>query len=99
MEKYLVSGVTDKTYKFSGLKAKEFLYRIRATKDEAYSEWTKYGIIKLNGSNGIVSSFYDDKFNVKTYNLNGIEVKDTHNAGAYIFDYGTHKKKIIKRND
>ena len=98
-EKYLVSGVTDKTYKFSGLKANEFQYRIRATKDEAYSEWTEYGIIKLDGSSGIVNSFYDDMFNVKIYNLNGVVVKDTHKAGAYIIDYGTYKKKIIKRND
>ena len=98
-EKYLVSGVTDKTYKFSGLKAKEFQYRIRATKDEAYSEWTEYGTIKLDGSSGIFNRVNDKEANVKIINLNGIEVKDMYRGGIYIIDYGTHKKKVIKRND
>ena len=98
-EKYLVSGVTDKTYKFSGLRAKEFQYRIRATKDEAYSEWTEYGTIKLDGSSGIFNRVNDKEANVKIINLNGIEVKDMHRGGIYIIDYGTHKKKVIKRND
>ena len=99
VEKYLVSGVTDNTYKFSGLKAKEFQYRIRATKDGAYSEWTEYGTIKLDSSSSIFNSINDKEANVKIINLNGIEVKDILRGGFYIIDYGIYKKKVIKRND
>ena len=96
-EKYHVSGITDKTYEFNGLKAKEFQYRIRATKDEAYSEWTEYGTIKLDGSSSIFNSVNDEDTNVKIINMNGIEVKDMHRGGIYIIDYGTYKKKVIKK--
>jgi len=98
-EKYLVSGVTDKTYRFINLQAKEFQYRVRAEKDEAYSQWTEYKTIKLDSTNGI--SLHDYKINAtpKMYNMNGMEVKNTRNGGFYIIDDGTHKKKIVKRND
>ena len=100
VEKYNVSGITAKSYKFSGLSAKEFQYRIRAEKDEAYSHWTDYKTIKLDESSGMENCIYDkNKIGCKVYNLNGIEVKTMKAGGFYILDYGTHKKKIIKRYD
>ena len=98
-EKYLISGITDKTYKFTSLNAKEFQYRVRAEKDEAFSQWTEYAIITLDGTNRITNSVSEDNGVVKIYNLNGVEIHDTSQGGLYIIDDGTHKKKIVKRDD
>lgn len=95
VEKYLVSGITEKTYKFANLKAKEFQYRIRAEKDEAFSQWSEYNTIKLDGSNGIANRMYNSNSKVKIYNLNGMKIENVNKGGLYIFDYGTHKKKIV----
>ena len=90
-----MSGITEKTYKFANLKAKEFQYRIRAEKDEAFSQWSEYNTIKLDGSNGIANRMYNSNSKVKIYNLNGMKIENVNKGGLYIFDYGTHKKKIV----
>ena len=95
VEKYLVSGITEKTYKFANLKAKEFQYRIRAEKDEAFSQWSEYNTIKLDDLNGITNRMYNSNSKVKIYNLNGMKIENVNKGGLYIFDYGTHKKKIV----
>ena len=95
VEKYLVSGITEKAYKFINLKAKEFQFRIRAEKDEAFSQWSEYNIIKLDDLNGITNGMYNSNSKVIIYNLNGMKVDNVNKSGLYIFDYGTHKKKIV----
>lgn len=99
VEKYLVSGITENSYRFVNLNAKVFQYRVRAEKDEAFSQWTEYDIVKLGDSNGITSNNFNDNIIPKIYNTKGIEVENTGKGGLYILDYGTHKKKIIKRYD
>ena len=95
VEKYIVSGITKKTYKFANLKANEFQYRIRAEKDEAFSQWSEYDTIKLDDLNGITNRMYNGNSKVKIYNLNGMKIENVNKGGLYIFDYGTHKKKIV----
>ena len=99
VEKYLVSGITENSYKFVNLNAKVFQYRVRAEKDEAFSQWTEYDIVKLGDSNGITSNIFNDNIIPKIYNANGMEVDNISKGGLYILDYGIHKKKIIKRYD
>ena len=99
VEKYIVSGITENSYRFINLNAKVFQYRVRAEKDEAFSQWTEYDIVKLGDSNGITSNIFNDSIIPKIYNAKGIEVNNTCKGGLYILDYGTHKKKIIKRYD
>lgn len=99
LEKYLVSGITKKSYRFTNLNAKEFRFRVRSEKDEAFSQWTEYGSIKLDELSDISNSVNDSNTKVKIYNLHGMEVKNKIKGGLYIYDYGTHKKKIIKRYD
>ena len=95
IEKYLVTGITEKTYKFANLKAKEFRFRVRAEKDKAFSAWTEYDTIKLDGPTGIFNKNYNSNSNVKIYNLNGTKAKYVNKGGTYIYDYGTHRKKIF----
>ena len=99
VEKYIVSGITEQNYRFVNLTAKEFQFRVRAEKDEAFSEWTEYNTIKLYDINDITNRIYNGNSKVKIYNLNGIEVENVNRGGLYIFDYGTHKKKTIKVYD
>ena len=99
VEKYLVSGIAENSYRFANLNAKVFQYRVRAEKDEAFSQWTEYNIVKLDDSNGITNNIFNDNTIPKIYNAKGIEVENTNKGGLYILDYGTHKKKIVKRYD
>ena len=99
VEKYLVSGIAENSYRFANLNAKVFQYRVRAEKDEAFSQWTEYNIVKLDDSNGITNNIFNDNTIPKIYNAKGIEVENTSKGGLYILDYGTHKKKIVKRYD
>ena len=95
VEKYLVSGITEKTYKLVNLKAKEYQFRVRAEKDEAFSQWSEYNTIKLDDLNGITNRMYKSNSKVTIYNLNGMKIENVNKGGLYIFDYGTHKKKIV----
>lgn len=99
VEKYLVSGIAENSYRFANLNAKVFQYRVRAEKDEAFSQWTEYNIVKLDDSNGITNNIFNDNTIPKIYNAKGIEVENASKGGLYILDYGTHKKKIVKRYD
>jgi hypothetical protein len=67
VEKYIVSGITEKTYRLVNLKAKEFQFRVRAEKDEAFSQWSEYNTIKIDDSNGMTNNFFNDNKNPKIY--------------------------------
>ena len=97
VDKYLITGITDKSYLFDGLKAKEYQYRVRAEKDEAYSQWTEFDSIKINETNKISNYGKDEKSALKLYNLQGMEVHKAGKSGMYIYVSGTNKKKILKK--
>ena len=65
VEKYLVSGIAENSYRFANLNAKVFQYRVRAEKDEAFSQWTEYDIVKLGDSNGITSNIFNDNIIIR----------------------------------
>ena len=96
VEKYFVSGIIDRTCAFYGLGAKTFQYRVRAEKDEAFSQWTEYNTVNLDAANGMRNCEQDERSGYKIYNLQGMETKGAYRGGINIIDYGTNKKKIMK---
>lgn len=96
-ETITVTSSSSNSCVFESLKAKKYKCRLRASYDEAFSEWTDYIEISLDSFGAISDKELDCRLPICVYDITGKVVSNPHLPGLYIFDYGNCWKKVLVR--
>lgn len=96
LEHIEVSDIVDTHYTFDNMSAQKYKIRLKAMKDEAFSEWTPYAEIDFSGVNGIPQIQEIGNGNVmNVYTINGVKVSNMDRKGVYVIDNGLYSRKTI----
>lgn len=97
VEKYLVSGIKEKSYRLVNLKAKEFQFRVRAEKDEAFSQWSDYESFDFKTQDAIDVVHCLPVSNKRfLYDLGGYRACENYKHGVFIVIRNGKVYKVLK---
>lgn len=91
------NNVVNTYYEFENLKATKYKFRVKASKDEAYSGWSDYIEVNLDAKDAVGFIYDDVPGDIRVYDVFGRCVKNPTASGIYVIRKGTRAKKILAK--